>query len=137
MGVLLLFWYQLQVPNAPRRYCQTLLSLHLGEHLTLVAISRERKRLGFSKKKMMYWSARRNEASRVAFWANGPFDGVYICLPRSHKLVTDTTVFTGANNVLPGVHGERGVAGIAGVPVEYTLDIDEVCASSASPSHCD
>ena len=26
MGVLLLFWYQLQVPNAPRRYCQTLLA---------------------------------------------------------------------------------------------------------------
>lgn len=26
MGVLLLFWFQLQVPNAPRRYCQTLLA---------------------------------------------------------------------------------------------------------------
>ena len=32
----------------------------------------------------------------------------------------------GANNVLPGVHGERNVAGIAGVPVQFTLDIDEV-----------
>ena len=31
--------------------------------------------------------------------------------------------------MLQGVHGERGVAGVAGVPVEFTLDIDEVCAS--------
>ena len=36
----------------------------------------------------------------------------------------------GANNVHPGVHGERNVAGVAGVPVEFALDIDEVRQTS-------
>ena len=53
-------------------------------------ISTELKRLGLSWKRMKYWSSRRDEQSRANFWTNGPFAGV--------------------NGVVPGVHGERGVA---------------------------
>ena len=74
-GALLLFWFQLNVPNAPRRHVQTLLWLERGEHLTLQGVSRERRRLGFTRKKMQYYSGKRNEQQRVDFWANGPLDG--------------------------------------------------------------
>ena len=81
-GALLLFWYQLNVPNAPRRHVQTLLWLERGEWLTLQGVSRERRRLGFTKKKMQYYSGKRNEQQRVDFWTNGPLDGEIVIARR-------------------------------------------------------
>jgi hypothetical protein len=59
--------------------------------------SKELKRLGFSRKRLEYWSRRRNEASRVMFWTHTPH------------------------------HPAIGMRGVLGVDSLDIVDIDEKC----------
>lgn len=61
--------------------------------------------MGLTRKRLLYQSKHRSEAQRARYWNNGPFDGM--------------------SGVYLGVHGERGVAGIAGVDVQFLVDLDE------------
>ena len=105
LGVYSLFWLVANYPQASRREKVDWIWYSTGVTVTPEQVSAEQKRMGITTKKMQYWSGRRNEQQRVDYWTRGPMDG--------------------AAGVVPGVHGERNVAGIAGVPVEMLIDIDE------------
>ena len=87
------------------------------QYFSLEMISIELGRLGITRKRMRFWSGKRDEVSRANFWTQGPF--------------------AGAHGVAPGVHGQRNFAGVAGVPVQFLIDIDEASyyVQDANPTY--
>jgi hypothetical protein len=110
-------------PGVHRRGMQLFLFAACAQFVSLEQISRELGRMGITRKKMRFWSGRRDEQSRANYWIQGPFAGA---------------------GIVAGVHGQRNFAGVAGVPVQFMIDIDEASyyvqdanpANGYAPSGC-
>jgi len=99
-----LLWLCMATPSCSLEEMQLFLfTRHLVE-IDPSIISRELRAAGMTRKRMRYISKHRDEPMRVRYWTNGPFAGA-------------------APNQT--VHGQHGVAGVAGVPVQFLVDLDE------------
>jgi len=66
--------FKMHYPTAFLKECKSFIEAvtNRGLTLSLATISRDLERMGFSRKRMQYFSIKRDEEDRVNYWCNGP-----------------------------------------------------------------